>query len=243
MRVLLIEDEPATTKLVNLALSVAEIICDVASSGREGIELAKIYDYDLIILDLMLPDIGGYDVLVKIRSSKIKVPVLILSGLTDMEQKLKGLNSGADDYITKPFNGQELVARINVIVRRSRGHVDSVVRFDKVCVNLDTRAVEVDGRLVRLTNKEYAIFELLIMRKGSVLTKEMFLNHLYAGLHEPEIKIVDVFVCKLRKKLSDAGASVDYIETVWGRGYMLKDFEFLGQPLNVAESNKELVTG
>lgn len=225
MRVLLIEDDASTGKSVELALANEGIICDRAAFGEEGTEIAKIYDYDLVILDLMLPDIDGYEVLLRLRSAKVKTPVLILSGLSSTDQKIKGLGFGADDYLTKPFNRGELVARIQAIVRRSKGHSESVVRFDKVTINLDTRIVEVDGTQVHLTNKEYAILELLSMRKGSVITKEMFLNHLYSSVDEPEIKIIDVFVCKLRKKLSDASGGTNYIETVWGRGYMLKDYE------------------
>lgn len=225
MRVLLIEDDASTGRTVALALAAEGIICDRAEFGEEGTEIAKIYDYDLIILDLMLPDIDGYGVLLRLRSAKVKTPVLILSGLSAVDQKIKGLGFGADDYLTKPFNKGELVARIQAIVRRSKGHSESVVRFDKVAINLDTRVVEVDGKQLHLTNKEYAILELLAMRKGSVITKEMFLNHLYSSMDEPEIKIIDVFVCKLRKKLSDAAGGVNYIETVWGRGYMLKSYD------------------
>jgi two-component system cell cycle response regulator CtrA len=173
----------------------------------------------------MLPDIDGYQVLLRLRSAKVKTPILILSGLSSVEQKIKGLGFGADDYLTKPFNKGELIARIQAIVRRSKGYSESVVRFDKVSINLDTRTVDVSGKQVHLTNKEYAILELLAMRKGTVLTKEMFLNHLYSSMDEPEIKIIDVFVCKLRKKLSEASGGVNYIETVWGRGYMLKEYE------------------
>lgn len=225
MRVLLIEDDASTGRSVELALAAEGIICDRAELGEEGTEIAKIYDYDLVILDLMLPDIDGYEVLLRLRSAKVKTPVLILSGLSSVDQKIKGLGFGADDYLTKPFNRGELVARIQAIVRRSKGHSESVVRFDKVTINLDTRIVEVDGNQVHLTNKEYAILELLAMRKGSVITKEMFLNHLYSSMDEPEIKIIDVFVCKLRKKLAKASGGTNYIETVWGRGYMLKDYE------------------
>jgi len=223
MRVLLIEDDSATARSIELALAAEGIICDTAELGEDGVQIGKIYDYDLIILDLMLPDIGGYEVLLRLRSAKIKTPILILSGLNTVDQKIKGLTCGADDYLTKPFNREELIARIQAIVRRSKGHSESVVKFDKVCINLDTRSVEVAGIPVHLTNKEYAILDLLVMRKGTVLTKEMFLNHLYGSMDEPEIKIIDVFVCKLRKKLSDAAGGTNYIETVWGRGYMLKD--------------------
>lgn len=234
MRVLLIEDDPATARSIELALAAAGIICDTAEFGEEGVEIGKIYDYDIIILDLMLPDIHGYEVLLRLRSAKIKTPILILSGLTSVDQKIKGLGFGADDYLTKPFNRGELIARIQAVVRRSKGHSESVVRFDKVAINLDTRIVEINGKQVHLTNKEYAILELLAMRKGTVLTKEMFLNHLYNSMDEPEIKIIDVFVCKLRKKLADAADGKNYIETVWGRGYMLKDYEHATESAQLA---------
>ncbi len=225
MRVLLIEDDPSTAQSVELAFASEGIICDRTDLGEDGLQIAKLYNYDIIVLDLMLPDIDGYEVLLRLRSAKVKIPILILSGLSSADQKIKGLGFGADDYLTKPFNRGELIARVQAIVRRSKGHSESVIRFDKVAINLDTRIVEVAGTPVHLTNKEYAILELFAMRKGTVLTKEMFLNHLYGGIDEPEIKIIDVFVCKLRKKLSDASDGTNYIETVWGRGYMLKDYD------------------
>ena len=240
MRVLLIEDDSSTARSIELALAAEGIICDTAEVGEEGVEIGRIYDYDIILLDLMLPDIDGYQVLLRLRSAKVRTPILILSGLSSVDQKVRGLGFGADDYLTKPFNKDELIARIHAIVRRSKGHSESVVRFDKVAINLDTRNVEVNGVQVHLTNKEYAILELLAMRKGSVLTKEMFLNHLYSSMDEPEIKIIDVFVCKLRKKLADASGGVNYIETVWGRGYMLKDNE---SNENLLEESLEIEPG
>ena len=225
MRVLLVEDDPSTAKAIELSLASEGIICDTAELGEEGLEIGKMYDYDIIILDLMLPDIDGYEVLRRFRAAKINTPILILSGLSGPDQKIKGLGYGADDYLTKPFNKGELIARIQAVVRRSKGHSESVIRTGKLSVNLDTRAVEVDGRPLHLTSKEYGIIELLSLRKGSTLTKEMFLNHLYGGIDEPELKIIDVFVCKLRKKLQDASGGDNYIETVWGRGYVLKEPE------------------
>jgi len=148
---------------------------------------------------------------------------LILSGLTELDNKIKGLGFGADDYLTKPFDKRELFARIQAIIRRSKGHSESIIRTGRLTVNLDTRTVEVDSHPVHLTGKEYGILELLSLRKGTTLTKEMFLNHLYGGMDEPELKIIDVFVCKLRKKLSTATTGDNYIETVWGRGYVLRD--------------------
>ena len=144
----------------------------------------------------------GYDVLKKLRTAKVSTPVLILSGIGEMDSKVRALGFGADDYVTKPFHRDELVARIHAIVRRSKGHSQSVIRTGKLAVNLDAKTVEVDGARVHLTGKEYAMLELLSLRKGTTLTKEMFLNHLYGGMDEPELKIIDVFICKLRKKLS-----------------------------------------
>lgn len=223
MRVLLVEDDSSTAKAIELSLASEGIICDTTQLGEEGLEIGKLYDYDIIILDLMLPDIDGYEVLRRFRAAKVTTPILILSGLSGPDQKVKGLGYGADDYLTKPFNKSELIARIQAIVRRSKGHSESIIRTGKLSVNLDSRAVEVSDKAVHLTSKEYGILELLSLRKGSTLTKEMFLNHLYGGIDEPELKIIDVFVCKLRKKLQDASEGENYIETVWGRGYVLKD--------------------
>ncbi len=235
MRVLLVEDDASTARSIELALASEGIVCDTADLGEEGLEIGKIYDYDIIILDLMLPDLDGYEVLRRLRAAKIKTPILILSGLTAPDQKIKGLGFGADDYLTKPFNKGELIARIQAIVRRSKGHSESIIRTGKLSVNLDTRSVEIDSKSIHLTSKEYGILELLSLRKGSTLTKEMFLNHLYGGIDEPELKIIDVFVCKLRKKLADEAGGESYIETVWGRGYVLKDPARSGAEAGVEE--------
>ena len=191
--------------------------------GEEGIDLAKLYDYDIILLDLNLPDMSGYEVVRALRLAKVKTPILILSGLAETEDKVKGLGLGADDYLTKPFHRDEVVARIHAIVRRSRGHAQSIVTTGDLVVNLDEKSVEVGRARVHLTGKEYQILEILALRKGTTLSKEMFLNHLYGGMDEPELKIIDVFICKLRKKLANASGGRDYIETVWGRGYMLRE--------------------
>ena len=183
---------------------------------------------DLILSHL--PDMNGHDVLRQLRLSKIQTPILILSGSDDTENKIKGFGFGADDYLTKPFHREELVARIHAIIRRSKGHSQSVINVGRVSVNLDAKSVTVGDKPVHLTGKEYQMFELLSLRKGSTLTKEMFLNHLYGGMDEPELKIIDVFICKLRKKLSNATGGENYIETVWGRGYVLRDPATMGYP-------------
>jgi two-component system cell cycle response regulator CtrA len=221
MRILLVEDDTATAKSVEMMLRSESYVCDATDLGEDGLEIGKLYDYDLILLDLMLPDIDGYQVLRRLREGQVRTPILILSGLAELDAKLKALGFGADDYLTKPFDKRELIARIQAIVRRSKGHSNSVIRTGKLTINLDTRLAELDAQPLHLTSKEYSILELLCLRKGSTLTKEMFLNHLYGGTEEPELKIIDVFICKLRKKLSLGGEN--YIHTVWGRGYVMRE--------------------
>src|SRR6187431_768375 len=222
MRVLLIEDDSATAQSIELMLKSESFNVYTTDLGEEGVDLGKLYDYDIILLDLNLPDMSGYEVLRTLRLSKVKTPILILSGMAGIEDKVRGLGFGADDYLTKPFHRDELVARIHAIVRRSKGHAQSVIATGDLIVNLDQKTVEVAGARVHLTGKEYQMLELLALRKGTTLTKEMFLNALYGGMDEPEIKIIDVFICKLRKKLAEASGGNDYIETTWGRGYALR---------------------
>jgi two-component system cell cycle response regulator CtrA len=223
MRILLVEDDPTTSRSIELMLTHANLNVYCTDMGEDGIDLAKLYDYDLILLDLNLPDMSGHEVLRQIRQARIETPILILSGADDTENKLKGFGFGADDYLSKPFHREELVARIHAIIRRSKGHSQSVIKTGLVSVNLDAKTVEAEGKTVHLTGKEYQMLELLSLRKGTTLTKEMFLNHLYGGMDEPELKIIDVFICKLRKKLAEATGGDNYIETVWGRGYVLRD--------------------
>jgi len=225
MRVLLVEDDPTTAKSIEMMLRHANLNVYSTDLGEEGVDLAKLYDYDLMLLDLNLPDMTGLEVLRQLRLARVDTPILILTGADDTDSKLKGFGFGADDYLTKPFHREELVARIHAIIRRSKGHAQSVIKTGKISVNLDAKTVEVNGRAVHLTGKEYQMLELLSLRKGTTLTKEMFLNHLYGGMDEPELKIIDVFICKLRKKLSEATGGGNHIETVWGRGYVLRDPE------------------
>jgi two-component system cell cycle response regulator CtrA len=225
MRILLVEDDPTTSRSIELMLTHANLNVYATDMGEEGIDLAKLYDYDLILLDLNLPDMNGHEVLRQLRMARVDTPILILSGVDDTENKIRGFGFGADDYLTKPFHREELVARIHAIIRRSKGHAQSVIRTGKIEVNLDAKTVDAGGQPVHLTGKEYQMLELLSLRKGTTLTKEMFLNHLYGGMDEPELKIIDVFICKLRKKLAQATGGDSYIETVWGRGYVLRDPE------------------
>jgi two-component system cell cycle response regulator CtrA len=223
MRVLLIEDDSAMARSIELMLRSEGFNVYTTDLGEEGIDLGKLYDYDIVVLDLQLPDMSGFEVLKSLRLAKVQTPVMILSGNAIVEAKVRALGFGADDYMTKPFHKDELIARIQAVVRRSKGHSQSVITTGKLTVNLDAKTVEVDGSRVHLTGKEYQMLELLSLRKGTTLTKEMFLNHLYGGMDEPELKIIDVFICKLRKKLANASQGKNYIETVWGRGYVLRE--------------------
>ena len=220
MRILLIEDDKGTAQSIELILKSESINVYTTDLGEEGIDLGKLYDYDIILLDLNLPDMSGFEVLRSLRVSKVTTPTLIISGLAGIEDKVKGFGCGADDYMIKPFHKDELVARIHAIVRRSKGHARSLVQSGDLVVNLDSKTVEVNGARVHLTGKEYQMLELLALRKGMTLTKEMFLNHLYGGMDEPELKIIDVFMCKLRRKLANASGGKNYVETMWGRGYV-----------------------
>jgi two-component system cell cycle response regulator CtrA len=223
MRVLLIEDDGATAQSIELMLKLDDFKVHTTDLGEMGLDLGKLYDYDIILLDLNLPDMSGFEVLRSLRVSRITTPILILSGLAGVEDKVKGLGCGADDYMTKPFHREELLARIHAIVRRSKGHAQSVIQTGDLIVNLDSKTAEINQVRVHLTGKEYEMLEFLSLRKAMTVTKEMFLSQLYGGMDEPEAKIIDVFICKLRKKLAVASNGKDYIETLWGRGYMLRE--------------------
>jgi two-component system cell cycle response regulator CtrA len=224
MRVLLIGQDAATGASVKMMLTRENnFICDTTDLGQHGLKIGKLHDYDVILLDLSVPNINGYEVLRRLRRERVRTPVLILSGHAELDPRIKDLGFSDDHFLTKLLDHGEVIARIQAIARGSKSHCESTIRTGKLVVNLDTRRVSVDDHSVHLTGKEYGILELLSLRKSTTLTKEMFLNHLYGGMHEPEIKIIDVFVCKLRKKLAQATGGNHYIETVWGRGYRLRD--------------------
>jgi two-component system cell cycle response regulator CtrA len=223
MRVLLIEDDSATTKSIKMLLKSQRYVCDCTDLGEDGLEIAKLYEYDIIILDLMLPDMDGYDVLKRMRLARVETPVLILSGLGEPANKVKGFEKGADDYMTKPFDQEELIARIQAIVRRSHGYSVPAINVGNLTVNLASRSIELDDQTIPLTRTEFSIVELLARRKGNLISKETLLNHIYGSINEPDQKVVDVFICKIRKKLAAASDGDKYIRTVWGDGYVMDD--------------------
>jgi two-component system cell cycle response regulator CtrA len=223
MHALVVEDDSATARNIEAMLKKDGFAVAVCGLGEEGIGLGKSNDYDVILLDLQLPDMTGFEVLKVLRDARINTPVLVLSGYADVEMRVKALRLGADDYVTKPFHQNELVARLHTVVRRSTAHTQSLITTGKLVVNLDTKTAEVSGARVHLTTKEYCMLEALSLRKGTALTKNVLLNQLYGGMDEPAPKIIDVFMCKLRKKLSEAMDGENYIKTVWGIGYELQD--------------------
>lgn len=222
MRVLLVEDDLTAAHGLSLILKRSGAIVEHAATGEEALGLTRHYEYDIVLLDVILPDVKGYEVVRRMRTLRNDTPVLILSGLSRPQAKIKGLSLGADDFITKPFNTSELLARVQAITRRRKGYSQPALRLGGIELNLDSREVSVNGREVRLTSKEYSILELMVLRRGKLLSKDAFLNHLYNGTDEPERQIIDLYICRLRKKLAVAGAD-NVIVTVWGHGYMLRD--------------------
>jgi two-component system cell cycle response regulator CtrA len=240
MRILQVKDDSAVAQSVELMLKSESFNVYTTDLGEEGVDLGKLYDYDLILLDLTLPDMSGYDVIRELRTANVRTPILVLCSLAGIEDKVKALGLGADDYMTKPFHKDELCARIHAIVRRTKGHARSLVTVGPLCLDMDSKLVSVGGEPVHLTGKEYTMLELMALRSGSLITKEMFLNHLYGGLDEPEMKIIDVFICKLRKKL---GEHHTLVATVWGRGYVLRASEGdVGQEASLAPEMHSLIT-
>jgi two-component system cell cycle response regulator CtrA len=225
MRALVVDDDVSAASLLKLAVEPENIKVDRVETGSEALDMAKHYDFDVMILEQDLSDMAGARLVAKLRAADINLPVMMLSRIKDKQAKIDALNAGADDYMTKPFDREELVVRLRSIIRRSKGHAGSVIRVGRLAVDVSAKTVEIDGQPLKTTAKEYGILELLALRRGMTLTKENFLDHLYGGMDEPEQKIIDVFICKLRKKIATLTGNQQAIRTIWGRGYMLDDGE------------------
>ncbi|MCB2053876.1 MAG: response regulator transcription factor [Geminicoccaceae bacterium] len=223
MRALVVEDDPVSTRLLEYALVAEGIVVECSDTGEDALELAKIYDFDVVTVDLGLPDMDGATLIRRLRNARIDTPVIVVSADARRDEKVRVLLAGADGYLAKPFDRDELRAHIQAVVRRTRGYAASRILLGRMTIDLATRSVDIDGRSLKITAKEYGILELLALRKGQPLTKEAFLDHLYGGRDEPEQKIIDVFICKLRKKIAAMTTDAHNIETVWGRGYVLND--------------------
>jgi two-component system cell cycle response regulator CtrA len=222
MRILLVENDVIAARGTTKVLNAIGNVIDQADTGEEALERVQHGNYDIIILALLLPDIQGFEVIRRLRAARNDTPILILSGLNQAGAQAKALGLGADGFVTKPFDRAELLARIHAIVRRGKGRDNFSLEIGPVLLNTRNREVTIERRTVSLTGREYDILEALMMRKGVVLTKEALLNQLYGGRDEPEMKIIGVFVCKLRKKLAEAGVH-NMISTAWGCGYAIHE--------------------
>ena len=193
-----------------------------AESGRDALDFLRLYDYDVVLMDLHLTDVPGYEVVRMIRAAEYKVPVMILADTATPQAKVRALDQGADDFVIVPCDADELLARIRAVVRRSQGHSNSTLRLGPVELSLHRREVRIQGQPMHLSRREFAVLELLFLKQGTILNKTAFLNHLYCGMEEPEMKTIDVIICRLRKKLAAAGVPT-LIDTVWGCGYILRE--------------------
>ena len=222
MRVLIIEDDVLVAKSISIVLKNIGAVVDQVDTGEEGVGLAQRYDYDILIVDLILSDIEGFEIIRRLRKARIETPILILSGMSRPESRVRGLTIGADDFLAKPFDAEELIARVHAVIRRNKGFSNSNIFFCGLNIDIKNKKIYFKKNEIYFTIKEYQIIELLILRKGMTISKDTFLNHLYGGIDEPEMKIIDVFICKIRKKLALAGLP-PLITTAWGRGYTVRD--------------------
>jgi len=222
MRVLLVEHRTAPANSLAASFRSEGIIAEVTDTGQEALELVRHYEFDLLVLSLALPDMEGSTLVRRMRTAGRTTPILALSAIRNPRARTNALAAGADDVVDQDVDRAELVARIRAIVRRSRGHSQSRLQIGAVILNLEQHTVLANEASISLTGKEFAILQLLMLRKNMVMTKEAILAQLYGGMDEPELKIIDVFVCKIRKKLAKAGLD-DFIGTVWGRGYVVRD--------------------
>ena len=220
MRVLLVENDVPYGTAIGVELKAEAVRVDIAESGDDALYLMRHYDFGLILLSMLLPDMGSTSLISRIRLAKHETPIIAISAAP--QAQLKALAAGADDLVERDIDQAELAARIRAIVRRSRGFSQSKLHVGGVILGVEHQDIVANGVRVYFTKKELAILQLLVLRRNMIMTKEVILSQLYGGMDEPEIKIIDVSICKIRSKLSKAGLPT-VISTVWGRGYSVKD--------------------
>ena len=224
MRILIADKDKAFNQGIAFFLKSKKAVVDSVYSVEEAAEMARLYDYDVIISALLFSDKSGTELLKRLRNNGINTPFVVLSAVSSVAKKIECFDLGADDYIMRPCDKNELLARVRAVVRRSRGYAQALVKVGDMTLNLDTKVVKIADKTLNLTGKEYALLELLALRKGMIVSKEQFLNHLYGGTdEEPEMKIIDVFLCRIRTKIKRLSGGKDYVQTVWGRGYILQE--------------------
>jgi len=221
MRILLVEDEPKVASFIRRALEEESYAVDVCGDGSTGLDWAQGVNYDLIVLDLMLPGLPGLQLLKQLRAADVKTPVLILTARSEVDQRVKGLNAGADDYLTKPFAIEELLARARALFRRASGTPTATLQVDDLVLNPVTREVTRGGQRIELTAKEYALLEYLLRNSGRVLTRPMISEHVWDLDFDTFTNVIDVYISYLRNKI-DRGHESSLIQTVRGSGYMIR---------------------
>ncbi len=218
MRILLVEDETSLRKQLTSSLKSKHYVVDAAPDGEEGLYLANEWPYDLAIIDLGLPNLSGLELIRQLRNNNRAYPILILTARSDWQDKVEGLEAGADDYLTKPFHMEELVARINALLRRSAGHASPLLRFGPVTLDSGAKQVRLQDQPLELTAYEYATLEYLMHHAGKVVSKTELTEHIYDQDFDRDSNVIEVFITRLRKKL-DPGGNLKPIATERGRGY------------------------
>jgi len=222
MRLLLVQGHTAEAQASMTLLAATGAVVDHVRGGRDALVYLQTYEYDMVVLDRALADGDGCDALRRFRAQGFSTPVLMLADYTSGKSRAEALRLGADDLLTKPYDPEEFVARIEAVVRRRNGYARSVLRVGPLEIDMASREVRIDEQSLAVTRKEYAILELMALRKGRVIPKQNFLDHLYSGLDGPETRVIDVFICNLRKKLATLGFE-GLIDTVRGHGYIMRD--------------------
>jgi two-component system, cell cycle response regulator CtrA len=224
MRILLVEDDAILREALTAQFNARGSNLEPSATFEDALGLVKTQDYDVILTEAVLTDGSAATFIRNLRNARIKTPVVVVSALCSApDQQAALLHAGADDIVLKPYHAEVLWAKVDAVVRRSNGHASAIVEVGDLTINLDSKTVQVNGNPVHLTGREFSMLEVLALRKGITLSKETFITHLYQERDEPEIKIIDVFICKIRKKLAEASGGKNYIETIWGRGYTLNE--------------------
>jgi two-component system response regulator PhoP len=220
MRILLVEDDPRLVETLGRQLREAGFAVDISTDGVEGLYAGEEFPLDLAIIDLGLPELPGLEVIRKLRSRGRDFPILVLTARSEWQDKVAGLEAGADDYLTKPFHVEELLARISALLRRAGGHARPQVELGPITVDLNSQRVYRDGAEIELTTYEYKVLNYLVMHPGEVVTKTDLSEHIYEEDADRDSNVIEVFVGRLRRKL-DPDGSLNPIETLRGRGYRL----------------------
>jgi len=221
MRILLLEDEALLRNRLQEQLQQEGYIVDASDNGEEGLYLGNEYPIDAGIIDIGLPGISGLEVIQLLRKNNRNFPILILTARGRWQEKVEGLEAGADDYLTKPFEVQELLARLRAILRRSSGHATSIINNGPIMLDTSTQTVTIEKQLVELTSYEYKVLEYMTLHMGKVISKSELTDHIYAQDHDRDSNVIEVFIKRLRNKL-DPDQNIQPIETLRGRGYRLK---------------------